>query len=765
MANSLGTLTVDLVAKIANFQSDMGKAAASSESAAARISKAFKGLAVTAAITAVAAAVEQAIASAIEYADALDNMSQRTGVSVTELSRLRVAAQFSDTSIEDLQGSFVKLAKVQAEAASGSKVQAQIFSSLGVATKNADGSLRNTTAVLGDLADVFKSLGSDQGPTKAALAVELFGKAGAQIIPLLNQGSDGLKEFADLSDRLGLTLDQTTTTAAAAFHDNLDTLKLVMEGLATQLAAALLPSLQQLTADLAAAASNKSNIEGLAQALRYLYDTIRLISIGSGSTIAVSGAVVDSVKTLSEASKGFFKSLAGYDDADTQFGPAQAAKQWSDIWTKAIAKVNANAKAGQEVLDNFGKKNKFAGVVGSVEDGSDASNAGGALSQAEAKRRAQAALAAQQTVQGQSKAAAQAEALAKRIQAAQETMAESIANTSAQLNKTGIPAIDAYNDALSRLDVQDQKFLDQGVPIDQVSKYETEMEKLAAAIRDAAFETEQLASHQATLDLQAQAKDADAATQGIAGLAVANRNYEKQLEALDKQLNSNGISTEDYQASLEALDTLHKKNIDDIKKGYDDVGQFTLKAAEGIQSAIADALSGDTVKGGFKGFLDGLGDMLRKAAAQIVAADLAKYLFGNYDKTGQVGGALGNLFSSASTSSGSASTASASGSGGSWISTAANWFSTLFSGGARAGGGPVFAGEGYLVGEHGPEFFRPNSSGRIDPNGSRNSWMGGGRPLSQNVNFLLPGRIDRRTQAQLAQDAGRASARAVTRNS
>jgi hypothetical protein len=761
MANSLGVLTVDLVAKIANFQSDMGKAAASSEAAAKRITSAFKGLAIGAAVTAVVATIEQAVASAIQYADALDNMSQRTGVSVTELSRLRVAAQFSDTSIEDLQGSFVKLAKIQAEAASGGKLQAQIFSSLGVATKNADGSLRSTTDVLADLADVFKSLGNDQGPTKAALAVEIFGKAGAQIIPLLNQGSDGLKQFNELSDRLGLTLDSTTTTAAAAFHDNLDTLKLVAEGLATQLAAELLPTLQEFSQGLADAASNKENIEALGHALRYLYDTLSLIKNLGSTGGSILGALNDSVDVTLKAAESFGKSLRG-DNSENVSGPAAAAEGFRKAWAPVLANIQKQADQANNTLQHFGEKNKFAGVRGGVVDDSDLPNGGGVLSQAEARRRALAALASQQTIAGQSKAAVQAEALAKRIQAATESMAEGISNLTSELNKTGIPAVDAYNAALARLDVQDQKFLDQGVPVKQVAEYEEQMEKLAAAIRDAAFETEQLASHQSTLDLQAQAKDAEAAAQGIAGLAVANRNYEKQLEALDKQLNSNAITPEDYQASLTALDTIHKKNIDDIKKGYDEMGQFAIKAAQGIQESIADALSGDAVKGGFKGFLDGLGDMLRKAAAQIVAADLAKYLFGNYDKTGQVGGLFGNLFGGSSTSSGNASTASSSSTGGGWLSGLGSYLTGLF---GRAVGGPVFAGQGYIVGEHGPEFFRPNSSGRIDSNGSSSKWLGPQRSIQQTNNYLLPGRVDQRTQAQLAQTSGRAAARAVARNS
>jgi hypothetical protein len=50
-------------------------------------------------------------------------------------------------------------------------------------------------------------------------------------------------------------------------------------------------------------------------------------------------------------------------------------------------------------------------------------------------------------------------------------------------------------------------------------------------------------------------------------------------------------------------------------------------------------------------------------------------------------------------------------------------------GGARAGGGSVFGGQAYLVGEQGPELFVPGSSGNIVPN----SRLGGGMSVVLNI--------------------------------
>jgi len=67
-------------------------------------------------------------------------------------------------------------------------------------------------------------------------------------------------------------------------------------------------------------------------------------------------------------------------------------------------------------------------------------------------------------------------------------------------------------------------------------------------------------------------------------------------------------------------------------------------------------------------------------------------------------------------------------------------------GGAKALGGPVDAGQAYLVGEQGPELFVPRGAGRIVPNNE----VTRGRSLSVVNNFTLVGEVSRATQNQLA---------------
>jgi hypothetical protein len=83
----------------------------------------------------------------------------------------------------------------------------------------------------------------------------------------------------------------------------------------------------------------------------------------------------------------------------------------------------------------------------------------------------------------------------------------------------------------------------------------------------------------------------------------------------------------------------------------------------------------------------------------------------------------------------------------------------------KAEGGPVYSGKGYIVGEKGPEWFEPSGNGTIVPNRALpNMTSSSGRAVNQTNNFLLPGRVDRRTESQLSQASGTAAQRAINRN-
>lgn len=266
MTTKLGTLTVDLLAKTGAFETDIKRAARTTDREMDRIGKAATraGVVIGVALASAATATAIAVKNAIDSADELGKLSQKIGISVEALSGLKVAADLSGVSLDQLQGGIVRLARAQDDAAKGQGKFADLFASLGVSTTDASGRLRATNDVLLDLSEVFKSL--PDGAEKTALAVELFGRSGADLIPLLNLGIEGVSGLTQEALDLNQVLDSKTSKAAEEFNDNLTKIRLGATGLANELARGLLPTLLDITdalTDLAKAANQTFRSEGL----------------------------------------------------------------------------------------------------------------------------------------------------------------------------------------------------------------------------------------------------------------------------------------------------------------------------------------------------------------------------------------------------------------------------------------------------------------------------------------------------------------------
>lgn len=177
--------------------------------------------------------------STLDAADSMSKLSQRTGIAAPTLDKFRKVAELSDTSIQSLERAFPALTKNMDMAAQKAKGPAfEAFQRLGISVKNADGSLRDTAAVMLDIADKFA--GMTDGAEKAALASAVFGtRIGSELIPLLNAGGDAVRD-------MGTSLTQDFADKAAAFNDRLENMQEKVGDLGLRLTEALLPTLEKL---------------------------------------------------------------------------------------------------------------------------------------------------------------------------------------------------------------------------------------------------------------------------------------------------------------------------------------------------------------------------------------------------------------------------------------------------------------------------------------------------------------------------------------
>ena len=185
--------------------------------------------------------------SIIDAADALNEMSERTGISVENLGRLQYAAKLSGVESEQLGKSLQALSGEIVAAAGGSESAIAKFKRLGVSVLDTTTKqIRPANAVLLDLADAFALL--PEGTERSARAAELFGaKLGGVMVPFLAQGRAGIEALGDEIERLGGLMSAETAKAAAEFNDNLDRLKTTSSAAGISIANALLPTLNKLT--------------------------------------------------------------------------------------------------------------------------------------------------------------------------------------------------------------------------------------------------------------------------------------------------------------------------------------------------------------------------------------------------------------------------------------------------------------------------------------------------------------------------------------
>ncbi len=144
-------------------------------SASGLLGGALGALAPVATIGGIGALVQKTIAAG----DAMYDMSQRTGVSVEALARFKKAAATSGTDIDAVSKALGKLSKGMYEAAqSGKGPTAEALKALGISATDAAGKLKTADQVTLEISNKFKAM--PDGVEKTALAMQLFGKAGAK---------------------------------------------------------------------------------------------------------------------------------------------------------------------------------------------------------------------------------------------------------------------------------------------------------------------------------------------------------------------------------------------------------------------------------------------------------------------------------------------------------------------------------------------------------------------------------------------------------
>lgn len=236
-----------------------------------------------------------------EAGDAVQKMAIRTGMTAEAVSELAHAAGLSATDIETLEKGVQRMQRTMADAARGETMAVDALSRFGLAARDLEG--LSPDEQMERFADAMAGI-TDPAQRTAAI-MEVFGRSGAQLIPMFEDGAAGIQAMREEARRLGLVIGTEDADAAAALNDAMGRVQSSLKAASIQIGAALAPALTWLADTFAVAAAN------VIQFIRDNRDMIVAVTaaaaavagvgtaiVGLGGTIAMVGTALSGLATL-----------------------------------------------------------------------------------------------------------------------------------------------------------------------------------------------------------------------------------------------------------------------------------------------------------------------------------------------------------------------------------------------------------------------------------------------------------------------------------
>ena len=301
--------------------------------------------------------------SAVKTADELETLSKQTGISTDELQKMRYASDLVDVSVESITGAFTKLKKSM----TGNDAT---WKKLGVAVKNADGSMRNANDVFYDTLKALSEVTNETERDQLAMAV--FGKSADQLAGIIDDGGKALKEYGDEAEELGLILSGETLDSLNETADTIDRVKGQMSASVTELGASLAEGLAPAVETVAGAISKvaefiRSLTPEQAKLILTITGVIAVIApllIGIGKIVVLVGQIMTFAPALVAAISAVSTPLMIAAGVITVLIAAGIAlyKNWDTIKAKAT-------ELWEKVKSTFESiKEKIVGAFNSVMD-------------------------------------------------------------------------------------------------------------------------------------------------------------------------------------------------------------------------------------------------------------------------------------------------------------------------------------------------------------------------------------------------------------
>lgn len=659
-SRSLGTLTLDLIAKVGGFVAGMDAAERRSEKWRKEVEKnaekvgAAIGAATAAGITALAALTVSTVRNANEIA----NLASVANASTTEFQKYAAGAKLVGIEQEKLADIFKDVNdKVGDFLNTGGGALADFF--------------ENVAPKVGVTADQFRNL---SGPQALGLYVSSLEKAkvsqsdmtfyleaiasdATALLPLLRNNAEGFKTFGDAAQAAGAILDEKTIKSANELQAATWLVEQSASGLKNQLSTALIPILSDLADSIFDVTKEGTAMVSVGE---FVADSFRWIAKTAIGAVAAFELVGKSIAGAAVTARAAFDGVTWLELAS---GPAGLAKRLAQNWDG----IKVSAGVAAEDLSNT--VSKYAGIMDSI----DRAGTGGTNGQVAKLAETLASLREQANKPGafkaltkeQKEAGKEAEAAAKKLQSAYETVEQSYQRQIALINTEVDKRKDATEVAKLQFEIESGKLV--GINAEQQKRLNGLAEELdrlkqlkqanedaakAQAFRATLNESNATARAGFAIEL-AGSGSGDKLRERLRADLEIQQDYNKQLADLQKQFNSAEISKELYdqetdllrQALAERLEIQHEyyaaqdeaqsnwldgvtsawENYRDRATDYQQqAADFTTQTLDGLTSAVGDGIAsmimdGESLADVFKNIAQTMATSIINALAQMAA--------------------------------------------------------------------------------------------------------------------------------------------------
>ncbi len=183
--------------------------------------------------------------STSEGIDVLSKLSRRLGLTYGQMAGLKLAGDLAGVGVETIATAATKADVAFISASNGSKEATAKFTSLGLSM--AELQKLSPDQRFAAIADAIAKLPT--AAERSAAAIKLFGKSGAELVPLFEEGAGAIKRATDQAKAFGLTLTNAQGLGVEKMNDSFTSAFAAIQGLATQVVSNLAEPISRIIDD------------------------------------------------------------------------------------------------------------------------------------------------------------------------------------------------------------------------------------------------------------------------------------------------------------------------------------------------------------------------------------------------------------------------------------------------------------------------------------------------------------------------------------